>query len=60
MKRNLLLIFAVSIILSGCGSSKKQLEKGNYDNAIASAVKQREEMLMMKTDPYTSKILCYC
>jgi hypothetical protein len=40
MKRNLLLIFAVSIILSGCGSSKKQLEKGNYDNAIASAVKQ--------------------
>jgi len=40
MKRNLLLIFVVSIILSGCGSSKKQLEKGNYDNAIASAVKQ--------------------
>lgn len=40
MKRNLLLIFAVSIILSGCGSSKKQLEKGNYDNAIVSAVKQ--------------------
>ena len=40
MKKNLLLIFAVSIILSGCGSSKKQLEKGNYDNAIVSAVKQ--------------------
>ena len=40
MKRNLLLILALTIILSGCGSSKKQLEKGNYDSAIASAVKQ--------------------
>jgi hypothetical protein len=40
MKRNLLLIFAMTIILSGCGSSKKQLEKGNYDAAIVTAVKQ--------------------
>jgi hypothetical protein len=40
MKRNLLFVFAIAIILSGCGSSKKQLEKGNYDAAIATAVKQ--------------------
>lgn len=40
MKRNLLLIIALSVILSGCGSSKKQLERGNYDAAIAGAVKQ--------------------
>ena len=30
----------MTIILSGCGSSKKQLEKGNYDAAIVTAVKQ--------------------
>ena len=40
MKRNLLFIFAITVILSGCASSKKQLEKGNYDAAIATAVKQ--------------------
>jgi len=40
MKRHILLIFAVSVILSGCGSSKKQLEKGNYDAAIVTAVKE--------------------
>ena len=40
MKNNLLLIFALSVILSGCGSSKKQLERGNYDAAIAEAVRQ--------------------
>jgi hypothetical protein len=40
MKRIVLLIFILSIILSGCGSSKKQLQKGNYDAAIAKAVKQ--------------------
>lgn len=40
MKKGVLIIFAVTIILSGCGSSKKQLEKGNYDAAIATAVKQ--------------------
>lgn len=40
MKKCVLLIFAITIILSGCGSSKKQLEKGNYDAAIATAVKQ--------------------
>jgi uncharacterized protein YceK len=40
MKKYTLLIFAITIILSGCGSSKKQLEKGNYDAAIVTAVKE--------------------
>ena len=40
MKRFLPLVFIFAIILSGCGSSKKQLQKGNYDAAIAKAVKQ--------------------
>jgi len=30
----------MTIILAGCGSSKKQLEKGNYDAAIDKAVKE--------------------
>lgn len=40
MKRIVPIIFTLSILLSGCGSSKKQLEKGNYDAAIQKAVKQ--------------------
>lgn len=40
MKRNLLLILTLSVLLSGCGSSKKQFERGNYDAAVSSAVKQ--------------------
>ena len=40
MKRILPLVFILTIIFSGCGSSKKQLQKGNYDAAIAKAVKQ--------------------
>lgn len=40
MKKYILLIFALTVILSGCGSSKKQLEKGNYDAAIVTAVKE--------------------
>jgi len=40
MKVKLLAIFALSIILSGCGSSKKQLERGNYDAAVSEAVRQ--------------------
>jgi hypothetical protein len=40
MKQNVLIIIAMTIILAGCGSSKKQLEKGNYDAAIVNAVKQ--------------------
>jgi len=49
MKKNILFIFALSVILSGCGSSKKQLEKGNYDSAIATAVKQ------LRKDPDDAK-----
>jgi hypothetical protein len=40
MKKYIILIFAITVILSGCGSSKKQLEKGNYDAAIVKAVKE--------------------
>jgi len=40
MKKSLLFSLVIMIILSGCGSSKKQLEKGNYDAAIVTAVKQ--------------------
>jgi uncharacterized protein YceK len=39
MKKYILLIFVITVILSGCASSKKQLEKGNYDAAIVTAVK---------------------
>lgn len=49
MKRQILIIFALTVILSGCGSSKKQLEKGNYDQAIATAVRQ------LRKDPQDSK-----
>jgi hypothetical protein len=40
MKRVIPFVFVLTIILSGCGSSKKQLEKGNYDAAIDRAVKE--------------------
>ena len=40
MKRIVPVVIALTILLSGCGSSKKQLEKGNYDAAIQKAVKQ--------------------
>jgi len=40
MKRILPIIFIFTIILSGCSSSKKQLQKGNYNAAIEKAVKQ--------------------
>ena len=40
MKRIVPFIFILTILLSGCGSSKKQLQKGNYDAAIDKAVKQ--------------------
>jgi hypothetical protein len=49
MKRIIPLIFIVIIILSGCGSSKKQLQKGNYDAAIDKAVKQ------LRKDPTDEK-----
>lgn len=40
MKKILPCVFILAIIMSGCGSSKKQLEKGNYDAAIEKSVKQ--------------------
>lgn len=40
MKKLITLSFILAVILSGCGSSKKQLEKGNYDAAIVTAVKK--------------------
>jgi hypothetical protein len=40
MRKILPLIFILMILLAGCGSSKKQLQKGNYNSAIDKAVKQ--------------------
>ena len=39
----------MTLLLSGCGSSKKQLQKGNYDAAIDKAVKQ------LRKDPDDAK-----
>jgi hypothetical protein len=49
MKRTVSVLFILILILSGCGSSKKQLEKGNYDAAIDKAVKQ------LRKDPRDAK-----
>jgi hypothetical protein len=51
MKRLLPLMLIVLYLLSGCGSSKKQLEKGNYDAAIDKSVKQ------LRKDPGDQKQL---
>jgi hypothetical protein len=40
MKSTLSFVFILTFILGSCSSSKKQLEKGNYDAAIQKAVKQ--------------------
>ncbi len=40
MKRFTPFIFILILLVSGCGSSKKQLQKGNYDAAVQKAVKQ--------------------
>jgi uncharacterized protein YceK len=40
MKRTAFVLIILMLILSGCGSSKKQLEKGNYEAALDKAVKQ--------------------
>jgi hypothetical protein len=40
MKKSIGILFTLTIILSGCASSKKQLQRGNYDSAIATAVKE--------------------
>ena len=49
MKKIVPVLFILTIILAGCGSSKKQLEKGNYDAAIDRAVKQ------LRKDPSDAK-----
>jgi hypothetical protein len=49
MKRIIPLTLIVLYLLSGCGSSKKQLEKGNYDAAIDKSVKQ------LRKDPNDKK-----
>ncbi|MDX9727348.1 MAG: hypothetical protein RBT38_13275 [Bacteroidales bacterium] len=49
MKKSLLLISVLAILLSGCGSSKKHLEKGNYEAALDKAVKQ------LRKDPDDAK-----
>lgn len=49
MKRIVPLVFILTIILGGCGSSKKQLQKGNYDAAVTKAVKQ------LRKDPNDAK-----
>jgi len=38
--RHLIYVVIVAFIMAGCGSSKKQLQKGNYDLAIQKAVKK--------------------
>jgi hypothetical protein len=40
MKKIIPFIFILTVLMSGCGSSKKQLERGNYDAAIEKSVKQ--------------------
>jgi len=40
MKRLVLLSITIALLAAGCGSSKKQLARGNYDAAIATAVKE--------------------
>ena len=49
MEKILPYIFVLAIFLSGCNSSKRQLEKGNYDAAIAKAAKQ------LRKDPSDTK-----
>jgi hypothetical protein len=40
MKRIIPFVFVFAIVLAGCGASKKQLEKGNYDAAITKSIQQ--------------------
>jgi tetratricopeptide (TPR) repeat protein len=39
MNKTISILFILTLLFSGCGSSKKQLQKGNYDAAIDKAVK---------------------
>lgn len=49
MKRFIPVLIAFILVFSGCGSSKKNLEKGNYDAAIDKAVRQ------LRRDPNDEK-----
>ena len=49
MKRVLPVILILVFVMAGCGSSKKQLERGNYDAAIDRSVKQ------LRRDPNDNK-----
>ena len=58
MKKIIPFIFILTIILAGCGSSKKQLEKGNYNAAIDKAVKQlRKDPNDAKADRYSRQVI---
>jgi hypothetical protein len=39
MNKTISFLFILTLLVTGCGSSKKQLQKGNYDAAIDKAVK---------------------
>ncbi|MDF1559818.1 MAG: hypothetical protein P1P83_06385 [Bacteroidales bacterium] len=49
MKRTFAIMFVSALLLAGCGSSKKQLEVGNYDAAINKAV------IELRKNPKSSK-----
>lgn len=49
MKNAVSIITMILLIISGCGSSKKMLEKGNYEAALDKAVRQ------LRKDPRDSK-----
>jgi hypothetical protein len=49
MKRFLPMFILATLLIGGCGSSKKQLQKGNYDAALSKAVKQ------LRKDPGDTK-----
>jgi hypothetical protein len=49
MKRIIPFFFILALLLSGCGSSKKQLQRGNYDAAVEKAVKE------LRRDPRDEK-----
>jgi hypothetical protein len=49
MRKIIPLLVTLALLLSACGSSKKQLEKGNYDSAIDKAVRQ------LRKDPNDKK-----
>jgi len=49
MKRTFAIMFVSALLLAGCGSSKKQLEIGNYDAAINKAVTE------LRKNPKSSK-----